>query len=262
MAGAVASAGATERPLLALINPAGRMSYLEDGKARGPMPEFFREVGQRARVGLDVEVVPRARLLAQVESAACDLFVGVRMPVLESRGEFVPLLNLHVMLLHDRRLSAEVPKDMASLMAKTEWRALFVRGIGLSKANQVWIERLEAQHRLTLVSDWKTVVRMLVAGRAEFSFFTPTFLRGEVEALPAEVRDRLITRPMPELTPHEIGLYVGRHLEPKLRRRLVQSAEAALREGVFRSLVQRVYPGEPLAQDFQLLDLPPKKDSR
>lgn len=262
LAGLGASVRASGKPLVALVNPLGRMVYLADGQLRGALLDLFQEWGTRAGVSIDVRSLPRARMISMVESGRYDLFIGNRTQHLATRGDFLPMFKLRTMLLHERRLSAEAPADMAELMVKREWRGLFVRGVGLSDANQAWLERLEAQRRIELVPDWATVMRMLLAGRAEFSFFSPTLLRGETEALPPEARDRLVTKVLPDLTPHEIGIYVAPHVDAAVRQRLARYLEALLREGVFQRLVQREHPTEPIAQDLQFFDPPAKKESR
>lgn len=249
---------AADRPLVALVNAAGRMSYLDEGQPRGAVVSLLNEAARRAGVDMEVRLVPRARLMALVDGGAYDLFggthsqvlVGASAPNLERSADFVPLFKVRAMLLFDRRLSAAAPQDMAGLMRQRDWRGLFVRGVGLAPANQTWIEQLEAQRRLTLVPDWASVIRMLLGGRAEFSVFSPTFLRGEIDKLPPEQRERLVTKALPDLAPQEVGLYVAHHVPLALRQRLLQQLEAIQREGLFRRWVQQEHPDGAALQDL------------
>lgn len=244
------------RPLTVLLNPLGRVARLENERVSGAMPDFFRELARRAGLRLQIELLPRARLMARMQQGLGDLSVGTRQRVMDPKGEFVPVVRIRVMLVFDRRLAAAAPPDTPSLLERSDWRGLIVRGAALSEAMQGLVDRLESRKRLWLVRDWATVLRMLLAARAEFTLFSPTLLYGESSWMGSEVRDRLQVQPLSDLAAHEVGVHIASHLPPELRARLAVEARALAREGHLRKLLLRDHPAELLAQDLQFLDTP------
>lgn len=251
-----AAAPGLGRPLLALVNPIGAITRLEHERVSGAIPDFFRELGKRAGMPLHLELLPRARLAAQWQEGKADLTVGVRQRQLDPRGDFVPIVRLRVMLVFDRRLAPAAPQDMRALVERSEWRGLMVRGAALTDAIQGQVDRLEARKRLWLVRDWSTVLRMLLAERAEFTLFSPTLMHGEGSWMDREARERLVARPLNDVKPHEIGVHLSPRLAPEVRAQLVLHISAMARDGTLRRLLLRDHPPELLAQDLQFLDSP------
>jgi polar amino acid transport system substrate-binding protein len=248
--------------LQALINPMGRISYLQDERAQGVVPELLRELARRSGVHIDVELLPRARLASLVQAGQGDLSVQARSRALEGLGNFVPFMRMRVMLVCHRAQRAQAPTDLATLIERSDWRGLIVRGAALGETLQGAVARLEAQRRLWLVRDWATVLRMLLARRAEFSLFTPTLLHAELAQMQPGYREQLAALPLADLPSHEVGLMVSQRVPAGLRERLVQQMDALARDGTLRRLMLAEHPAELVAEDFQFFDNPSKRELR
>lgn len=242
------------RPLLALVNPLGGITRLEQERVAGAIPDFFRELAKRAGMPLHLELLPRARVVAQWQDGGADLVVGTRPRQMNPHADFVPIVRLRVMLVFDRRQASAAPQDTLALVERSDWRGLMVRGAALTDAIQGLVDRLEARKRLWLVRDWTTVLRMLLAERAEFTLFSPTLMHGESSWMDREARERLVARPLSDVKPHEIGVHLSSRLAPEVRAQLVLHTSAMARDGTLRRLLLRDHPPELLAQDLQFLD--------
>lgn len=256
-AGFARPAQAQPQRLQALLNPLGRISYLRDERAQGVVPGLLRELALRSGIGIDMTMLPRARLASLVQAGQADISVQGRSRGIGALGDFVPFLRVQVRLICDRQRAPQAPPDLAGLIEQSDWRGLFVRGAAQGEALQVAVARLEAQRRLWLVRDWTTVLRMLLAGRAEFSLFTPTLLDSETAMLPAGDRAQLEALPLGDLPPHEVGLLIAQRVPAPVRERLVQHMQVLARDGSLRRLMLAEHPAEHVLRDFQFFDTPP-----
>lgn len=251
-----AAAVAAESALRVPISPLGRVVYLEQERPRGALVEMLEELGRRSGLALDMPVVPRARLLQMyLQAPGSDLLVPIAQGrSIEGLGDFVPLLRVRPTLILPRRRLAQAPADVRGLLA-SDWQGLRVRAAATSDDSEAVWQALAAQHRVTLVRDWATVLRMLLAGRADFTLFAPSLMQGETALFDAATREQLAWRPIAGLELQTVGVLLSdRRLDAARRAMLRGHLQAMVRDGTVRRAMQRHHAAELLAVDTEFLD--------
>lgn len=169
------------------------------------------EAGARLGCRFVFPRVPRPRLQAMLLNGDADLMLpAARDASRDAVAHFVPLTVMRPALLM-RRGDPRRPASLDALAAASDLQGLMVRG-------QAWGGALDQAlkqqpQRLQQVADVATVVRMLAAGRADFSVSEAAVLDGlngqpDLQAALAQLE----IRPLPGLGAVEVGGYVSRAL--------------------------------------------------
>jgi hypothetical protein len=162
----------------------------------------------------------------------------------------VALTRIRLSLIVERRLAATAPNSLAELLARPSWRGLHVRGAAIYEMMAEFHAKLEAQRRFAVVHDWTTVLRMLLAERAEFTVFVPSLLYGETALMQGEARQRLVALPLSDLPDYEIGFMLSTRLRPDTRVRLREHLQAMVRAGRVREALRQAFPADRVELDF------------
>lgn len=257
LGGALAAGPATSSTaLLVPVSPLGRVVYLERERPRGALVEILAELARRSGLALDMPVVTRARL---VQMALQPPGVDLMVPVAQGRaiaglGDFVPLLRIRAILISSRRRIAQAPADVQALLA-SDWQGLRVRGAATSDSSEALWQALGAQRRVAQVRDWATVLRMLMAERADFTIYAPSLMQGETSLFDGGQRDLLAWKPLAGLEPQTVGVLLsGTRLDAARRTLLRGHLESMVRDGWVRRAMQRHHAAELLAADTEFLD--------
>ncbi len=241
LAPAAQSQAACERPVLVPAAPTGRLVHVEGNEVGGALPELLREIGCEFRF----PVMPRARLHQEViEHGRMDLLLPAgRNSQRDAVAQFVPLLREQVALVVHQSDQRSAPASLTELRDRSSWRGALVRSYAFNDEYVGLVEALRTQQRADLVSDPVSALRMLHAGRVQFSLLPPSALQDA----DGQWRPGLQLLPLAGLPAMEFGVYLSRKsLSQADRQRIADALLKAVREGRVRAMLLRHYPAELL----------------
>lgn len=182
--------------------------------APGAAPEesrlqrLVREAGAALGCEFSFPAVPRPRLNQMLLNGQADVMLpAARDAERDAAGVLVSMSRTQPELLM-RRGDTRRPGSLQNLVADAGLRGLMVRGQSWGGALDRAFDE-QAATRMQRVGDLITVLRMLAAGRADFSIITPDLLRGLGQR--EELRDvipLLEAMPLPGLPAIEAGALV------------------------------------------------------
>jgi len=234
------------------LSPAGALVQLREERLDGVLPDLVQLLSRRLACPVDARLTPRARQVKMFfETHEADLFwPAVRHPRREAAGRFSPFFKGVVHLV--TRADAGVPAlDVQGLLARRDWLGAMVSGYSFGPVYDDLVRALSLQHRLTLVRDPSTALRMVQAGRVGFTLLNPIAVYGE--SLEADVGQyaRFTLQPLGDLPRYEGGAYVSRHtLPPDAQQRVLAALDALVAEGHLMRAMRRHYPAAVLRQEF------------
>ena len=227
------------------ISPIGLSVSFEDGRAQGIYPTLLREVAANARCQFDMHRVPRARLQSLFDAGQADMLMPASAtPARDAIAEFVPLIQVRASLL---TLDADtpVPRSLAELLARPDYKLAVVRGFSFGAAYDSTIATLRQRQRLVEEADPSGVARALRQGLAQATVMTASILVGTlvVDSELTPLLKRLRVEPLEELGWHASGLYLSRRsLNEADRRTLRQAFALAARSGRIWQLFNELHP--------------------
>lgn len=233
------------RPVVVPAAPTGRLVIVEGERVRGAMPELLRELGRSIGCEFVFPVLPRARAnLEVIEQGRMDILVPAgRNSQRDAAAQFVPLMREQVALVVHRSDQAKAPASVAELRDGSAWRGALVRSYAFSDEYRGLVDALRAQQRADLVPDPASALRMLHAGRVQFSLLPPSSLQDAG----GQWRPGLQLLPLEGLPAMEFGVYLSRKSLPEADRRLIADAlQKAVRDGRVRAVLLRHFPAELL----------------
>ncbi|MFH7042251.1 transporter substrate-binding domain-containing protein [Paucibacter sp. JuS9] len=204
-----AHAGCTRTIVMPMVQlPQAPATAPDDSK----LHRTVREVGAALGCEFSFPAVPRPRLHQMLLNRQADVMLpAARDPERDAAGVFVSMARMPLELVM-RKGDPRRPSDLNALVADAGLRGLMVRG-------QTWGGALDramdeqGATRVHRVSDNITVLRMLVADRADFTVISPDLFRGlgHREEL-REVVPQLESLPLSGLPDIEAGAYVSKSL--------------------------------------------------
>lgn len=239
------SHAACERPVLVPAAPTGRMVQVEGNEVGGALPELLREIGREIGCEFRFPVMPRARVHQEViEQGRMDLLLPAgRNSQRDAVAQFVPLLREQVALVVHQSEQGSAPASLAELRDRSAWRGALVRAYAFNDEYVGLVEALRTQQRADLVTDPASAMRMLHAGRVQFSLLPPSSLQDA----DGQWRPGLQLLPLAGLPAMEFGVYLSRKSLPNAdRQRIAEALQKAVREGRVRAALLRHYPAELL----------------
>lgn len=244
-----AAQAACARPYRIPLAPAGQMVVITEERLSGVVPGLLRQM--RLPCPVLTPVAPRARIGREFfETHESDaLWPAVRQPARDALADFVPGFWSRVALICER--GAQAPVSAQALREREDWRGVVTRGISYG----VDYDRLVAElgPRLLRVTDGGTALRMVLAGRVQFTLrgalLTPADLGGDAGA-----RQRLQLQVLPDLPAHEVGAYVSRRSRPADELATLRAALNELtRSGQLARAMRKHFRPEELAAGVRLL---------
>lgn len=236
---------ACQRPVLVPSAPTGRLVTIDGNEVNGALPELLREIGREIGCEFRFPVMPRARLHQEViEQGRMDLLLPAgRNSQRDAVAQFVPLLREQVALIVHRSDQSKAPASVAELRDRSKWRGALVRSYAFNDEYVGLVDALRAQQRADLVSDPPAAMRMLHAGRVQFSLMPPSALHDAA----GPWRPGLQLLPLAGLPTMEFGVYLSRQsLADPDRQQIADALQRAVREGRVRAALLRHYPAELL----------------
>lgn len=234
------------------LAPAGALVQLRDEHLDGVLPDLVELLSRRLGCPVDARLTPRARQVKMFfETHEADIFwPAVRHPRREAAGRFAPFFKGVVHLV--QRADTGAPAlDTHALVARREWLGAMVSGYSFGPVYDELLRALTLQHRVTMVRDTSTALRMVQAGRVQFTVLNPLTVYGE--SLEADVGQyaRFALQPLGGLPLYEGGAYVSRHALPLAAQdRLLAALESIVTEGHLLRAMRRYYPAAVLRQEF------------
>ncbi|KQV60102.1 hypothetical protein ASC95_01070 [Pelomonas sp. Root1217] len=228
------------------MSPIGLSVSFEDGRAQGIYPTLLREVAAAdGRCQFDMHRVPRARLQSLFDAGQADMLVPASAtPARDAIAEFVPLIQVRASLL-TLDTDAPVPRSLAELLARPDYKLAVVRGFSFGAAYDSTIATLRQRQRLVEEADPSGVARALRQGLAHATVMTASILVGTlvVDGELTPLLKRLRVEPLEELGWHASGLYLSRRsLNEADRRTLRQALAQAARSGRIWQLFNELHP--------------------
>lgn len=225
--------------------PTGRMVEVDGAEVSGALPELLREIGREIGCEFRFPVMPRARAQQEViEHGHLDLLLPAgRNSTRDASAQFVPLLREQVALVVHRSDQPRAPASLNELRDRSAWRGALVRAYAFSDSYLDLVDSLRRQQRADLVPDPTTALRMLHAGRVQFSLLPPSALHDA----DGQWRPGLQQLPLAGLPAMEFGVYLSRKSLPAAdRQRIADALLRAAREGRVRAALLRHYPADVL----------------
>ena len=240
------------RPLRMPLSPAGALVQLREEHLDGVLPDLVELLSRRLGCPVDARLTPRARQVKMFfETHEADIFwPAVRHPRRDLAGRFCSFFKGVVHLV--TRADTGAPTiDTAGLLARREWLGAMVSGYTFGPVYDDLVRALSLQHRLTMVRDPSTALRMVAAGRVQFTVLNPLTAYGE--SLEADVGqyNRFALNPLGGLPLYEGGAYISRHSMPATAQdRVLAVLESMVAEGHILRAMRRFYPAPVLRQEF------------
>lgn len=180
----LAAGAACTRTMIVPVFPLGKLMGINDadGLASGIYPDLLRK--NAASTGCDFSFVaaPHARAELMLSSGAADILLGaIKDERRDQWGYFVPMLGTEWMLITNR---GDAPTLTAqALLERGDIKLNVVRGYKYGPAYQNLLVELEKLGRVEYVKDPVTVVRKMLAGRADYTFMSTTTFAGALDDL-------------------------------------------------------------------------------
>lgn len=250
-----AQAGCT-RPLRVPLAPIGVSVSFEGSQAMGIYPTLLREAAADAGCQLEVQRVPRARQQTLFDAGHADILMPASAtPARDAVAEFVPLIQVRpsVLALDEQ---AQLPRSLADLLARPDYKLAVVRGFSFGPAYDNTIAALRQRQRLVEEADAVGVARALRQGLAQgtvmpASIFVGTLLvENDLQPLLRQLR----AEPLEELGWSASGLYLSRRsLNADDRSVLRQAFGTAARAGRVWQLFNEHHPAGSLGLSIRPL---------
>jgi len=170
---------ACSRPIVVPASPLGSLFVVNDntGAVGGIYADVLRDYGRRAGCEFVFPIVPRARAEFMVRNGLADLLVAsVQVPERDAWGSFVPMLGTEWVLISYR--SDAPPRSTDELLEKPDIRFNAVKSFNDGPAYLAMLARLDSRHKLEYVNDTETIVRKMLAGRADYTVMPSTIFAG------------------------------------------------------------------------------------
>jgi polar amino acid transport system substrate-binding protein len=175
---------ACSRTMIVPIFPLGKLMGVNDadGLASGIYPELLQKNAASIGCHFSFIAAPHARAELMLSTGAADILLGAIKDDNRDRwGRFIPMLDTEWMLITDR--SGEPPRTVQALLERSDIRLNVVRGYKYGPAYQHMLTELEKLGRVEYVKDPVTVVRKMLAGRADYTFMATTTFAGALADL-------------------------------------------------------------------------------
>ena len=175
---------ACSRTMIVPIFPLGKLMGVNDtdGLASGIYPELLRKNAASSGCDFSFVAAPHARAELMLSSGAADILLGaIKDERRDQWGHFVPMLGTEWMLITNRRDAP--PPTAQALLERADIRLNVVRGYKYGAAYQNMLVELEKLGRVEYVKDPVTVVRKMLAGRADYTFMSTTTFAGALDDL-------------------------------------------------------------------------------
>lgn len=206
------------------------MVITPDNQVQGTYAQVLAQIERTSACRFVYEIAPRARILTYLKRGyVVDLLVPIiRTKERDEVAEFVPLLKSHVMLVYHQRVSGDA---LAALKAGTI-KVNVVRGFDYGPEYQALLEWLRAKNQLEEVNDPATIVRKILAGRADATLMVPQNMTAEAAELGLEKQLRSVA--LAEIPPNYSGVYLSRlRLSAEERSALRNQFQRLLKSGEF-----------------------------
>lgn len=249
---AASGRGAACRPLRMPLSPAGALVQLREEHLDGVLPDLVELLARRLGCPVEARLTPRARQVKMFfETHEADIFwPAVRHPRRDAVARFASFFK-GVVHLVTRSDTTGSPTDVTGLLARREWLGALVNGYTFGPTYDEFLRALSLQHRVTMVRDPSTALRMVQAGRVQFTVLNPLTVYGE--SLEADVGQyaRFALHPLGGLPMYEGGAYVSRHSMPvDAQDRLLAALESMVAGGHVERAMRRFYPPAVLRQEL------------
>lgn len=218
------------------ISDLGLGSYLEQGQARGIIPELVQELQRRQSCPLELVQMPRARALLAFDRGEIDIVTSMlRTPERDQRGAYLPYGYTKHDLLVVPEAAAGI-RSLADLIRRPELRLGVVRGIRTNSRIDAHVEQLLVIRRAEYSPDYANLSAKLSARRLQAAVMpNAVYLKllrdGALPADTAVIDD-------PEARPQGLGLYVNRQTVPP---RAIAGLEKTLADMVHSGWVRHTY---------------------
>lgn len=249
-----APAGAQcSRPIVVPAAPTGFSMMVEGDAVRGIYPDWLRAVGRRIGCSFEFPVVPRARADQMFfEQHSADMLTpSSQTRERDGRAEFVHFYSLTPVLVIHQSVRGEIPRDVASLLKDTKWRAAMVRRYSFGDEYQALLRELEAGGRVDYVADLEIVERMLRSGRVDFTILPASLMHSALlDGQAAQSAGEFRYHELRGLSPIRSGAYLSLRSLPQRDRELLREALGkAARDGSFRKSHEPYLPESVLRTD-------------
>ncbi len=240
------------RPLRMPLSPAGALVQLREEHLDGVLPDLVELLSRRLGCPVDARLTPRARQVKMFfETHEADIFwPAVRHPRRDPAGRFSTFFK-GVVHLVTRAESGGPDLDAQGLLARRDWLGAMVSGYSFGPQYDELVRAMSLQQRLTMVRDPSTALRMVQAGRVQFTVLNPISVYGESLEAGVGQYARFALSPLRGLPLYEGGAYVSRHSMPaEAQERVLAALDAMVAEGHLMRAMRRFYPASVLRQEF------------
>ncbi|WP_315651764.1 substrate-binding periplasmic protein [Roseateles aquae] len=244
------------RPIVVPVAPTGFNVLVQGEAVSGVYPELLRQLGASSGCEFQFPIVPRARLaMTFFETTQADLFIPAsRTAERDQKAVFVPMLKLTPALI-TLRSKVDLISDVGQLLARSRWLAAVVRSYSWGDEYDALLRQLEADRRVTYVSDLAKVGELLRTGRVDFTILPPTLLYSALQtsAGSAEAASPFRFTALEGLPRSEVGAYLSpRSLSAVDLAQLKTQLAHAASDGRLQQALERYYPAEVLRHDVVL----------
>jgi len=180
----LAAGAACSRTMVVPVFPLGKLMGVSntDGLALGIYPELLRKTAASSGCTFSFIAAPHARAELMLSIGAADILLGaIKDDQRDQWGNFIPMLDTEWMLITNR--TDAPPLTVQALLERSDIRLNVVRGYKYGAAYHNMLVELEKLGRVEYVKDPVTVVRKMLAGRADYTFMATTTFAGALDDL-------------------------------------------------------------------------------
>lgn len=240
------AADGCSRPITVPVSPLGvAMLIGKNQEASGSAIEFLHELARRSQCNVQFIFVPRVRGIQMYLAGEVDLLgSATQTPERDSAGDFVHMFDDHAMLVGLRERIA--PLGLPASLLDGRYTVNVIRGYDFGPDYRRMTETLRSQGRLEDVVDPDTLMRKMVAGRADVALISPHVTYQA--SMQAGMAERMAAVRIDGFAPHHVGTYVSaRSLTAADRKRLIAALAELKREQFQWKILQRTLPPWVLA---------------
>ncbi|QLI81123.1 transporter substrate-binding domain-containing protein [Chitinibacter fontanus] len=210
--------------------------------------EIVDELKRRTHCHFHVQVMPRARIWADLASGALDMSVsGIQTPERDQFAWFIPYLSLKNYTLLDATLASQV-KTAEAFLQNDKTQFGIVRSFRHGKQQDAFIARMQALNRVQESPDVGALFGKLKEGRVQGVFAPPVVFRHQLRKL--NIEPQLLVQ---DWSPHEKGIPHGLILAKasfsETQMQAWQGEISAMRaDGTLRRIYRQFLPEPEVAQ--------------
>lgn len=224
---------------------------LYDEQGRGIDKDIVDELKRRTQCSFDTQVMPRARIWADLASGELDMSVsGIQTPERDRFAWFAHYLAMKNYVLIDTKLAASISTP-AQFLQRKEAQFGAVRSFKHGAVQDAFLEQLRAQSRVQESADLDALYSKLKQGRVQGIFSQPPVFRAMLSKMKMESQIEIQDwAPQQKGVPHGLILAKASFTDQQAQAWQAQIS-AMVADGTLRKIYRRYLPD---ADVNQLLD--------